>query len=415
MYLTVKNQLRGLSSHDYETLRLLCRLSKNLYNEGLYSVRQFYFQERQFLKYESNYHTCKNSENYKILNTDIAQQTLRIVDRNFKSFFALLKKARTGSYLYSQVKIPHYLDKEGYFLLVIPRIKIKDGYFAVPMSREFKKEHGEILLRIPPNLEDKNIKEVRIIPKYQARFFEIEFIYEQPEYEVSLDPNKFLGIDLGLDNLASCVTNEGASFIIDGKQLKSYNRLYNMENAKLQSIKDKQGTRKLTAQQCLNLRKRNRRINHGISVAVKRIVDYCLDNQIGNIVVGCNTGWKQNINIGKRNNQNFVQIPHGTLRLKLQYLCALYGINYVEQEESYTSKASFFDNDDIPIYNADNPQKHEFSGRRISRGQYRIADGYILNADINGALNILRKCNLIDLTALQDRGCVSQPQRIRVF
>ena len=110
-----------------------------------------------------------------------------------------------------------------------------------------------------------------------------------------------------------------------------------------------------------------------------------------------------------------MQIPHGKLREKLCYLCGLYGINYVEQEESYTSKASFFDNDNLPVYNADNPQTYTFSGRRITRGQYRTSAGYIFNADINGALNILRKCNLVDLTVLQDRGCVDQPQRIRVL
>ena len=140
-----------------------------------------------------------------------------------------------------------------------------------------------------------------------------------------------------------------------------------------------------------------------------------MKNQIGNLVVGYNLDWKRNIEIGKVNNQNFVQIPHGLLRQKLKYQCKLYGINYVEQEESYTSKASFFDNDELPTYNADNPQSYEFSGRRISRGQYRTKSGYVLNADVNGALNILRKSKLVDLKVLQDRGCVNQPQRISLF
>lgn len=140
-----------------------------------------------------------------------------------------------------------------------------------------------------------------------------------------------------------------------------------------------------------------------------------MDNRIGNIVVGYNPDWKREINIGKQTNQNFVQIPHGKLRGKLKYLCELYGIAYIEQEESYTSKASFFDDKVLPTYNADKAQKYKFSGRRITRGQYKSATGIVLNADVNGALNILRKCSLISLTALQDRGCVSQPQRIRLF
>ena len=415
MYLTVKNQLKNLSVREYKILRELCRFSKNLYNEALYNVRQYYFTERKYLRYESNYHVCKTSENYKALNTDIAQQTLKIIDRCFKSFFALISKAKSGSYQFNQIRLPHYLDKEGYFSLIIPRIKIKDGYFALPLSREFKREHGEIRFIIPPNIADKEIQEVRIHPKNNARFFEIEYVYIQPEISINLDNTKYLAIDLGLDNLASCVTSEGASFILDGKQIKSYNRLYNKENARLQSILAKQQIKYFSKRQYLNLQKRNARINHAMSVSARKIINYCIDNRIGNIVVGYNLDWKRDINIGNHNNQNFVQIPHGLLREKLKYLCEFHGINYHEQEESYTSKASFFDNDKLPVYNADNPQSYTFSGKRITRGQYRTSTGYTFNADINGALNILRKCNLISLKTLQNRGCVNQPQRIRLF
>ena len=400
---------------EYKILRTLCRLSKNLFNEAMYSVRQYYFSERKYLRYENNYHVCKVSENYQALGTEIAQQTLKVVDRCFKSFFALINKSKSGSYQFSIINLPHYLKKEGWFSLIIPRIKIKDGAFVLPMSRDFKRKHGELRFTIPPNITGKKIKEVRIHPRNNAHFFEIEYIYEQPEMKANVDAKKFLGVDLGLDNLASCVTSEGASFIIDGKQIKSYNRLYNRENARLQSIKDKQCIKGFTERQYLNLRKRNARINHAISVAAKRIITYCINHRIGNIVVGYNPYWKRRIHIGTQNNQNFVQIPHGQLRERLAYLCELYGINYVEQEESYTSKASFFDNDNLPVYNADNPQKYNFSGTRITRGQYRTSTGYIFNADVNGALNILRKSKLVNLSVLQNRGCVNQPQRIRVF
>lgn len=415
MHLTVKNQLKNLSVREYKTLRTLCRLSKNLFNEALYSVRQYYFAEHKYLRYENNYYVCKNSENYQALGTEIAQQTLKVVDRCFKSFFALISKAKSCLYQYSMINLPHYLDKDGWFSLIIPRIKIKDGYFALPMSRDFKKEHGELRFNIPPNIADKEIQQVRIHPRNNTRFFEFEYVYEQPEIKADVDPDKFLGIDLGLDNLATCVTSEGASFIIDGKQIKSYNRLYNKENARLQSIKDKQKLKVFTARQYSNLRKRNARINYAMSVAARKIIKYCINHRVGNIVVGYNPDCKREINIGTQNNQNFAQIPHGKLREKLEYLCELYGINYVEQEESYTSQASFFDDDDLPTYNADNPQSYKFSWKRITRGQYRTSTGYIFNADINGALNILRKSKLVNLRVLQDRGCVSQPRRIRVF
>ena len=216
MYLAVKNQLKNLSVREYKTLRTLCRLSKNLYNEAVYSVRQYYFTEHKYLRYENNYYVCKNSLNYQALGTEIAQQTLKVVDRCFKSFFALINKAKSGSYQFNMIKLPHYLKKDGWFSLIIPRIKIKDGYFTLPMSRDFKREHGELKFNIPPNIKDKDIQQVRIHPRNKARFFEIEYIYEQPEMKADVDPNKFLGIDLGLDNLATCVTSEGASFIIDG-------------------------------------------------------------------------------------------------------------------------------------------------------------------------------------------------------
>ena len=144
------------------------------------------------------------SENYKALGTEIAQQTMKVVDRCFKSFFALINKAKSGSYQFSMINIPHYLDKEGWFSLIIPRITIKNGSFALPMSRDFKKEHGELRFIIPPNIADKEIKEIRIHPRNNARFFEIEYIYLQPKVKADVDREKFLGVDLGLDNLATC-------------------------------------------------------------------------------------------------------------------------------------------------------------------------------------------------------------------
>ena len=414
MYRNQKNQVRHLTKQEYVALKTLCRLSKNLYNATLYAIRQYYFTEKKYLRYESAYHALKDNENYKLLNTDIAQQTMKVVDRNFKSFFALINKAKQCDYKFSNIKLPHYLPKDGYFMLIIPRFTVKDGYFTVPMSNAFKKEFGTVKLPFPKNLDKKQVKEIRIIPKHNCKFFEIDFVYIQEQQTMQLNPNNALGIDLGLDNLATCVTNTGASFIVDGKKLKSINQWYNKENARLQSIKDKQGVKGLTNRQYRLLTKRNNRVNYYMNKTARIIVNYCIQNNIGNIVVGYNLDWKLNINIGSCNNQNFAQIPHGNLRVKIKSLCERYGINYVEQEESYTSQADFFANDTLPVYNADNPQEYNFSGKRISRGQYRTYQGTIINADCNGALNILRKSNLVDLRVLQARGCLDQPERIRV-
>jgi len=282
------------------------------------------------------------------------------------------------------------------------------------MSNAFKKEFGEVKLPFPERLKDKQVKEIRIFPKHNCKFFEIEFIYIQEEENLNLNTNNALAIDFGLDNLATCITNTGTSFIVDGRKLKSINQWYNKENARLQSIKDKQGIKGLTNRQYTILTKRNNRVNYYLNKAARIIVNYCIENGIGNIVVGYNPDWKRNVNIGKKNNQNFVQIPYGDLRFKIQSLCERYGINYVEQEESYTSQADFFNNDPLPVHNADNPQEYQFSGKRISRGQYKTCQGTVINADVNGALNILRKSNMVDLTVLHARGCLNQPERIRV-
>ena len=414
MYLTQRCQLRNLSKNEYSALRSLCVLSKNLYNSTLYAVRQYYFAEKKYMHYENAYHVCKENENYKLLGTDLAQQIMKVVDRNFKSFFALISKAKTGAYQFSMIHIPHYLPKDGIFSLIIPRIKVKDGYFDVPISPAFKREYGKIKIRFPTNLSANTIKEVRIHPKFGGRYFEIEYVYETETETINLNPNNFLAADLGLDNLATCVTNTGASFILDGKKLKSINQWWNKENARLQSIKDLQKIKSITHKQYLLARKRNNRMNYYMCKTARIIVNYCINNNIGNIVIGYNLDWKRNINIGRQNNQNFVNIPHGNLRQKLRSLCERYNINYVEQEESYSSKSDFFANDILPTWNADNPKNYEFSGKRMSRGQYKSSNGYIFNADCNGALNILRKSKLIDLTVLQISGCLDQPERIKI-
>lgn len=393
MYLTQKNQIRGLSAREFQSLRALCRLSKNMFNVGLYETRQHFFNEREHLRYESIYHRAKENENYKLLQTDVAQQTLKIVDRSFQSFFGLWLKKQEGVY-FQQLNLPYYLPKEGYFLLVFTRIKVKDGYWFVPMSPAFKKEYGRVKIPFPKRLEGKKLKEVRIHPRYDARFFEVEYIVqEEPEIVTLVDPDRALAIDLGLDNLAACVDTDGASFIVDGKKLKSINQWYNKENARLQSIKDKQGIKGFTERQARITIKRNNRIRDYLNKSARLIINYCVAKSIGKVIIGSNPGWKREINLGKKTNQKFVQIPHWSLKQKLKGLCERYGLQYVEQEESYTSKSSFLDNDKLPVYNADKPKEYKFSGKRIKRGLYSSKEGLILNADINGSANILRKSN----------------------
>jgi transposase, IS605 orfB family len=416
MYLTIKQQVKHLTKEEYNILRELCRTAKNLTNQAVYNVRQYYLQEKQYLRYEANYHELKNSENYKLLNSNMAQQTLKNVDQMFKSFFALIKLAKQGKYNFKHIRMPKYLPKNGYSNLIIGQIRIKENnILTIPFSNTFKKKYEtKIQIKIPQVLEDKKIKEIQIIPKFNARFFEIQYTYEIQEENINLNTNNALAIDLGVNNLCTCVTNVGKSFIIDGKKLKSINQFFNKQNARLQSIKDKQNIKRQTEQQYLISRKRKNRVNDYINKTCRYIINYCLTHDIGTLVIGYNQSFQNKANLGRKNNQIFTHLPFGKIREKLEYLCKRYNINYILQEESYTSKASFFDNDELPIYNADNPQTYEFSGKRIKRGLYQTKDGYHFNADCNGALNILRKSKAVDLTVLCCRGELDTPKRIRI-
>ena len=415
-YRTQANRIKGMNKQEYQVLRELFKISKNLYNVGLYHVRQHYFTEKLFLTYEANYHVSKMNENYKLLQAGISQQILKVVDRSFKSFFNLLKKAQRGEYRFQDVKMPKYLPKDGLFPLILSTnaIRVKEGYFYIPLSNAYKKgsKIKELKVKFPPQLEGKKLKEVRIIPKAKGQHFDIQYVYEQPFETAELDISKVLAIDIGLNNLATCVTSDGLSYLYDGKPLKSMNHYYNKRKAKFQAIANKQGMKYTKRLAQIDI-KRNNRVKDYMRKVARSIINFCVAQQIGTLVMGYNKDFKRNMTLGKKNNQQFTQIPFGVLREYLYNLCEYYGIDYVEQEESYTSKASFFDNDELPTWKPEK-EKHAFSGKRICRGLYQTGKGFIVNADVNGALNILRKSNLIDSNILQAKGCLAHPQRVRI-
>lgn len=417
-YCVQSNVIRGLSKEQYDLLREMCRYSNNLYNVALYNIRQHYFNTKQFLTYESNYHECKTNENYSLLQAGISQQIMKVVDRNFKSFFNLLKKCKLGDYRYHDVNIPHYRPKGGMFNLIMSTnaFAIKGGYLYVGMSRTFRTLHEsvkEIAIPFPARLSGKIIKEVRILPCNNGHYFKIQYVYEAEQESVNADKNNMLSIDLGVDNLATCVSTVGTPFIIDGRKLKSINHRWNKETARLRSISMKQGL-KTTARIQRNTTKRNNQVNDAIKKSARYIANYCIENNIGTLVVGYNADFKRNSNLGKTNNQNFVQIPLGNLRQQLEFLCWKYEIEYNEQEESYTSKSSFLDKDVLPEYKPEQPYIGVFSGKRIRRGLYQSKNGTILNADVNGAANILRKCKQNVNFDRLCTGLLASPKRIRL-
>ena len=418
MYLTQTNVIRGLTKEQFNALTEMCRYSNNLYNYALYCVRQYWFENKKFLPYEQNYHICKTNENYKLLAAGVACQTLKCVDRSFKSFFNLRKKAKSDEYRFRDIKLPRYHKKGDLYLLIMSTnaLNIRNGYLLVPMSMKYRELHCELKIEIPfpKRIDPKSVKEVRILPCQHGRFFKIQYVYKVEQEPLGLNKYNALGIDLGVNNLATCVPTNGTPFILDGRRIKSINHRWNKERARLQSVADKQGIRGGKTNRVYRItERRNNKVKDVIRKSARYVVEYCKQHDIGTIVVGYNPEFKHSPKLGKSNNQNFTQIPLGDFRLTLKSLCDRYDIDYVEQEESYTSKSSFLDNDPLPEYKAEQPYKGTFSGKRIKRGLYKSSNGTLINADVNAAANILRKANRIDSSKLC-QGLLASPQRIRL-
>lgn len=411
MYLTQINVIRRLSKRKYFQLRELCFFSNSLYNLGLYNVRQKFFQDKTFLNFKKNYHECKESENYKLLQANIAQQTLRDVDEAFKSFFGAIGKAK-------KPQPPKYREKGGLHTLTIAgnSISIQNGFLTIPASRTYKNilNSHKIKIPFPKRLVGKKIKEVKIIPCYGGKYFKIAYCYEVEKENLNLNRENSLAIDVGLENLATCVTNAGTSFILDGRKIKSINRHWNKRKAFLQAILMKQKQKQYFSNLLRRITmKRNNRVDDILKKSARYIINFCIANDIGTLICGYNPDFKRKINLGKKTNQNFTQISFGKLRSQLKNLCTLYGMNYIEQEESYTSKASFLDSDEIPIFDAEKKFTGKFSGKRTKRGLYRAKNGRIINADVNGAANILRKSKQNLNFERLCTGLLARPLRIR--
>ena len=387
----------------YKDLDNLCFLSKNLYNQALYRVRQQFFNDKTFKNYNEVNRELhdENQVDYRALPANSSQETLKLVNQNYSSFFKSLQKHIKG------VKIPGYLDKTKgrqiviYNHMTLPSNLLEKGIIKLPKSNlQFR-------------TKQKNIKQVRIVPK--NNYIVLEVIYEATIKELLKDNKRYMSIDLGIDNLASCSSNVSKSFIINGKPVKSINQYYNKKKANLQSELELKNKKKSSKQiQNLTL-KRNNKIKNYFHKASRYIVNQLVSQSINTLIIGKNDGWKQETNIGKKNNQNFTQIPHQIFINQLKYKCKLEGINVIEQEESYTSKVSFFDNDFIPTYQV-NDELFKSSGKRIKRGLYKTKDNLLINADINGSLNIMRKylnevCD--EIISPTNRGLVMNPVKIQ--
>ncbi len=302
--------------------------------------------------------------------------------------------------------MPKYLPKEGMYQIVFPKdqLKVEDRKVRLSLGRSFSKEFGVryLYFDLPKNIAGKKIKEVRIISRYHGKWFEIEYVYEEKEQDCKLDRSRILAIDLGLNNFAALTDTIGTAFLIEGRFLKSVNRWYNKEKARLQSVYSKQGIKYGSKLAQVSL-KRQHIVDNFLNQAVNVVVKHCLENKIGVVVVGNMKEIKKEIELGKVNNQNFVGIPYKRFKGKLEAKCRLYGIEYIEVEGSYTSQRC----SRCGVVDKSN-RKH--------RGLYVCKKcGNVLNADINGAINILLKvAGESAIKQIISSGCVNHPVRIRV-
>ncbi len=401
-------------------ITFLCEQSNSLYNCGIYWARQIFFKTGRIIsKYEPIYAIGSNSH-AQAMPSIPAQQTLLSVSESFDSFDKLRKAFFAG--LDKKPLAPNYRKSGGLFKVAFPNTGdskpklTKDSLIRFPLgntiNRWFKVK--EIFLPLPTNIDFKKVKEFTILPKNGTFYLECSYSVEKKTPERALDINQAFSIDLGTStNLMAGVDTLGNSLLIDSKQAKAMNQLYNKKVAQR-----KQGRERDYWDSFLDFvaRRRNNQMKDMINKAATLAINHCLKYGIGTIVVGWNIGIKTSSNMGKRNNQQFVQMPLARLKKRIEQLAEIYGIRFVETEEAYTSKASFLDGESLPKF-GQLPDGWKASGKRELRGLYKSADGNLINADLNGAANILKKVagNLgIDLSRL-GRRCLTTVGRIRLW
>ncbi len=373
-----------------EVLEELQLLDKTVFIRGNHDHSEKYFLWRTPL-YAPKKLTFE-VKTYHQLPAQTAQQVLKILDRNWTSFFNANKAWKNKkSKFKSKPEPPRYKPKNGEFLLVFTnqQVRLKNNIVKFP-----KKVNFTIKTRL---LDQTDIREVRIIPKGVG--YIVEIIYKKEFHPRFLNKNNTVAIDLGVRNLITMVNNNGMKpFVIKGGVVKSINQYYNKERARIQSTYDHQGIKiGKTMQKLIN--KRNKKINDYFHKTSRKIIVYCVLNDIGTVVIGYNPNWKQNCQIGKKNTQNFVTIPYYKLIQQLEYKAAEQGITVIKQEESHSSKCSFLDNEPIKHHS-------QYLGQRITRGLFKSQKGTIINADVNGAYNIMKKAllNAVEADRIEDVG-----------
>ncbi len=382
-----------------KSLSSLCHRAKNLYNEANFYFRQFFFHLGELVNYYDLQVALRKSGCYKALPAQTAQQTLKLVIQNWASYFAARReyKRYPGKFL-GCPRPPKYKAKNGECVAIFTNqnTRVKGGYIHFPKKCNLK----------PVKTRVGAYHQIRIVPKECG--YTCEVVYDRPERDLHLDPRRAIGIDLGLRNLVTAANNIGlAPFAVKGGMAKSVNQFYNKKNAGMQRQKDRLEQKFQTKRQQKLRKWRNNRVRDMFHKASRKIIAYCIAHDIGTIAIGYNKGWKQGLNLGLRTNQNFAQVPLTTLVQMITYKAQLVGITVVVVDEAYTSKCSACDHEPIG--------KHaHYAGKRVSRGLFRTARGYLINADANAAANILRKAVPEAFRAYGIEGVALTPQLLAI-
>lgn len=402
-----ENQLTRVEKHvikcsdkHFQLLMNFCHMSKNLYNHANYLVREQFIKDDNWLRYAELDSTLKMDTEYpdyrNMPTAQSAQQILRLLDKNWKSFFKSIKDwAKHKEKYLGKPKMPKYLKKSSNYILIMTNqdCKLHDGCIKFP------KVFDGFTIK-PKFVEKQNaagLQQVRFIPRKGKIVAEV--VYTIHGVEKLADNGRYIGIDIGVDNLATVANNVGASaFTINGRPLKSLNKYFNKLKSRYQGISKRMNDKNNTNRLDRLTDKRTAKINDYLHKASRYIIDYCIQHDIHTIIIGQNKEWKQRSNIGKANNQTFVQIPFARLIEMIQYKAEECGIAVILTEESYTSGTSFIDNEE--------PTKAFYNkSRRIHRGMFVSNSGVNINADLNGAYQIIKKVFPIKW----DIGCASHP------
>lgn len=370
-----------------DSLLAYCATAKNLYNQALYLVRDTLRTQGRLMPYREVEEAMKvtmNLEgqvNYRLMpKAQSAQQTLRNLDADMRSYVKAIKAWKRDKSRFSGMpRLPRYKKDYAPLLLTSQCCSVREGFLnvtkevAIPIPQWEK--YGVML---------SSFHQARVLPRRGGKRIDIEIVYDAEARNADLVPGRMAAIDLGIGNLVTMVDTEGRPIIFGGGQAKSTNQWLNKRLSELRSIADRCNGRHMTRRMAALFEKRNRRIDDIMHKVSRAIVRHLVDNGIGTLAVGYNKGWKDSVRLGKSNNQAFVSIPHHRLMEMLRYKCALCGISVIETEESYTSKCDALALEAVG--------KHEeYVGRRVKRGLFQSSTGRLVNSDVNGAINIMRK------------------------